>query len=93
MGRGKGEFIPSLGPFFLQITILGIVADRSDTTRWLATRVVKLKCYLFVDSYIMVITPSGFTHSHRDNIPTSGNKYTATSWIMFNRAEKIYKTT
>jgi hypothetical protein len=39
----------------------------------------------------MVIAPAGFTHSHRGNMPSSGDKYIATSWIMFNRAEKIYQ--
>ncbi len=38
----------------------------------------------------MVIAPAGFTHSHRGNMPTSGDKYIATSWIMFNRAEQLY---
>ncbi|QYK02823.1 2OG-Fe(II) oxygenase family protein [Shewanella psychrotolerans] len=38
----------------------------------------------------MVIAPAGFTHSHRGNMPLSGDKYIATSWIMFNRAEKLY---
>ncbi|ABV87067.1 2OG-Fe(II) oxygenase [Shewanella pealeana] len=38
----------------------------------------------------MVIAPASFTHSHRGNVPTSGNKYIATSWIMFNRAEQLY---
>lgn len=38
----------------------------------------------------MVIAPAGFTHSHRGNIPISGDKYIATSWIMFNRAEQLY---
>ena len=38
----------------------------------------------------MVIAPAGFTHSHRGNMPISGDKYIATSWIMFNRAEKLY---
>lgn len=38
----------------------------------------------------MVIAPAGFTHSHRGNTPVSNDKYIATSWIMFNRAEKIY---
>ncbi len=40
----------------------------------------------------MVIAPAGFTHSHRGNLAVSGDKYIATSWIMFNRAEKIYST-
>lgn len=38
----------------------------------------------------MVIAPAGFTHSHRGNMPLSGDKYIATSWIMFNRAEQLY---
>ena len=38
----------------------------------------------------MVIAPAGFTHSHRGNVPQSGDKYIATSWIMFNRAEQLY---
>lgn len=39
----------------------------------------------------MVIAPAGFTHSHRGNVPISGDKYIATSWIMFNRAEQLYQ--
>ena len=38
----------------------------------------------------MVIAPAGFTHSHRGNMPKSHDKYIATSWIMFNRAEQLY---
>lgn len=38
----------------------------------------------------MVIAPAGFTHSHRGNMPISNDKYIATSWIMFNKAEKLY---
>ncbi|WP_076415481.1 2OG-Fe(II) oxygenase [Shewanella sp. UCD-KL12] len=38
----------------------------------------------------MVIAPAGFTHSHRGNTPISQDKYIATSWMMFNRAEQLY---
>ncbi|QYK06781.1 2OG-Fe(II) oxygenase [Shewanella zhangzhouensis] len=38
----------------------------------------------------MVIAPAGFTHTHRGNVPVSGDKYIATSWVMFNRAEQLY---
>ncbi|MBO2701132.1 2OG-Fe(II) oxygenase [Shewanella algae] len=41
----------------------------------------------------MVIAPAGFTHSHRGNRPKSDDKYIATSWIMFNRAEQLYGPT
>ncbi|MCE9678722.1 2OG-Fe(II) oxygenase [Shewanella sp. AS1] len=39
----------------------------------------------------MVIAPAGFTHSHRGNMPVSNDKYIATSWVMFNRAEQLYR--
>lgn len=38
----------------------------------------------------MVIAPAGFTHTHRGNVPLSGDKYILTSWVMFNRAEQLY---
>ncbi|MEM6469962.1 MAG: 2OG-Fe(II) oxygenase [Planctomycetota bacterium] len=38
----------------------------------------------------MVIAPAYFTHTHRGCIPVSNDKYILTSWMMFNRAEKIY---
>lgn len=38
----------------------------------------------------MVIAPSGFTHTHRGNMPISDDKYILTSWVLFNRAENIY---
>ncbi|MFQ3248439.1 MAG: hypothetical protein ACI9O6_000241 [Glaciecola sp.] len=38
----------------------------------------------------MVIAPSGFTHTHRGNIPISNDKYILTSWVLFNPAERIY---
>ncbi len=38
----------------------------------------------------MVIFPSGFTHTHRGNVPRSGDKYIITSWVLFHRAETLY---
>ncbi len=38
----------------------------------------------------MVIAPAYFTHTHRGNMPKSNDKYILTSWLLFNRAEKIY---
>ena len=38
----------------------------------------------------MLIAPAAFTHTHRGNMPKGGNKYIATSWVLFQRAEKIY---
>ncbi|QGX41501.1 2OG-Fe(II) oxygenase [Permianibacter aggregans] len=39
----------------------------------------------------MVIAPAGFTHTHRGNMPVSNDKYIATSWVMFHRAEQLYQ--
>lgn len=38
----------------------------------------------------MVIAPAGFTHTHRGLTPRSGDKYILTSWVLFNRCERIY---
>ena len=31
----------------------------------------------------MVVAPAGFTHTHRGEIPRSGDKYILTSWVLF----------
>jgi hypothetical protein len=41
----------------------------------------------------MLIFPAGFTHTHRGNRPESGEKYIITSWVLFHRAEDIYRNT
>ncbi|HMM56518.1 MAG: 2OG-Fe(II) oxygenase [Xanthomonadales bacterium PRO7] len=41
----------------------------------------------------LLIAPAAFTHTHRGNMPKRGNKYIATSWILFQRAERIYAQT
>lgn len=38
----------------------------------------------------LLIAPAGFTHTHRGNMPVGSDKYIATSWILFQRAEAIY---
>jgi hypothetical protein len=34
----------------------------------------------------LLIAPASFTHTHRGNMPKGGNKYIATSWILFQRS-------
>ncbi len=34
----------------------------------------------------LLLAPAGFTHTHRGNKPKNGNKYIATSWVLFQRA-------
>ena len=37
----------------------------------------------------LLIAPAAFTHTHRGNMPKGGDKYIATSWILFQRAEPM----
>jgi hypothetical protein len=38
----------------------------------------------------LLIAPAFFTHTHRGNRPRGGDKYIATSWILFNPAEALF---
>ncbi len=38
----------------------------------------------------LLIAPTSFTHTHRGNRPQRGDKFIATSWILFQSAEALY---
>ena len=38
----------------------------------------------------LLIAPAAFTHTHRGNRPQDGDKFIATSWILFQRAEALF---
>ncbi len=38
----------------------------------------------------LLIAPAGFTHTHRGNMPKGGDKYIATSWVLFQRPEVLF---
>ena len=38
----------------------------------------------------LLVAPAAFTHTHRGNRPRGGDKYIATSWALFQRAESLY---
>ncbi|SDK56105.1 2OG-Fe(II) oxygenase [Microbulbifer yueqingensis] len=38
----------------------------------------------------LVLSPCGFTHTHRGNVPLSGDKYVLTSWVMYRPAAELY---
>jgi hypothetical protein len=40
----------------------------------------------------LLIAPAAFTHTHRGNRALGGDKYIATSWSLFQRAETLYGT-
>ena len=37
----------------------------------------------------LVIAPAGFTHTHRGEVPISGDKYILTSWILFKTLQEM----
>jgi hypothetical protein len=39
----------------------------------------------------LLIAPTAFTHTHRGNRPERGDKMIATSWVLFQRAEQLFK--
>ncbi|GGJ95403.1 2OG-Fe(II) oxygenase [Luteimonas terricola] len=41
----------------------------------------------------LLIAPTAFTHTHRGNRPEGGDKFIATSWILFHRAETLFPAT
>ncbi len=38
----------------------------------------------------LLIAPTAFTHTHRGNRPVGGDKFIATSWILFQSAQQLY---
>ncbi len=38
----------------------------------------------------LLFAPTAFTHTHRGNRPQRGDKFIATSWILFQRAEVLF---
>ena len=38
----------------------------------------------------LLVAPTAFTHTHRGNTPVGGDKYIATSWVLFQRAEALF---
>ncbi|KAB7766659.1 2OG-Fe(II) oxygenase [Xanthomonas maliensis] len=38
----------------------------------------------------LLIAPTAFTHTHRGNRPIGGDKFIATSWILFQPAQALY---
>jgi hypothetical protein len=38
----------------------------------------------------LLMAPTAFTHTHRGNRPEQGDKFIATSWILFQRAEAMF---
>lgn len=38
----------------------------------------------------LLIAPTAFTHTHRGNRPQRGDKFIATSWILFQSAQALY---
>jgi hypothetical protein len=64
----------------------------NDTFEEGETEFLYQQCKVRPKTGSLLIAPTAFTHTHRGNRPVGGDKYIATSWILFNRAEKIFGT-
>lgn len=60
--------------------------DAGETEFYYQQRMIRPQTGAFL------IAPAAFTHTHRGNRPRNGAKYIATSWILFQRAEMIYRS-
>ena len=38
----------------------------------------------------LLLAPTAFTHTHRGNKPLKRDKYIATSWVLYKRAEQLF---
>ena len=38
-----------------------------------------------------VVAPTSFTHTHKGHVPVSNDKYILTSWVLYQRAEAMYR--
>lgn len=38
----------------------------------------------------LILSPCSFTHTHRGNVPLSGDKTILTSWVMYRTAQQLY---
>ena len=98
--KGKGnynywhsEIYPQLGHndalhrVLLFIIYLNDIEQGGETDFYYQKRSIKPK------AGSIVIAPCGFTHTHRGNVPQSGDKYVLTSWMLFNPAQQIYAPT
>lgn len=61
---------------------LNDVTDGGETEFWFQQRAIRPK------KGTVVIAPAGFTHTHRGNVPLSGDKYIITSWLLYLRADR-----
>lgn len=39
-----------------------------------------------------VVAPTSFTHTHKGHVPRSNDKYILTSWVLYQRAESMFRT-
>lgn len=71
---------------FWQI-FLNDVADGGETEFFFQRLFVKPK------TGCLLMAPSGFTHTHRNLSPETGDQYLINSWVLYKQADKLYQRT
>jgi len=67
------------------IFYLNDIADGGETSFYYQERKVEAR------RGRLVISPAGFTHTHKGEVPHSDDKYILASWIKFKRFEEIFQ--
>ncbi|MCS0582553.1 hypothetical protein NX784_13210 [Massilia pinisoli] len=44
----------------------------------------------FIGIYDAALTPAQCAHTYKGDVAASGDKYVATSWILYRRAEELF---
>ncbi len=77
----KADRFETLHRSLLWTTYLNDEFDEGETEFYYQQRKIAPK------TGALLIAPTAFTHTHRGNMPKRGDKYIATSWILFQRSE------
>ncbi len=80
----KGERCEPLHRVLLWTVYLNDVPEAGETEFFYQQRKVAPR------AGTLLIAPAGFTHTHRGKTPIGADKYIATSWVLFERAEQLY---
>ena len=74
------------------IQTVGLLYSNSEANS--TTPIAEAKAYLAELWWMLpgslLIAPTAFTHTHRGNRPQGGDKFIATSWILFQSAQKLF---
>jgi hypothetical protein len=88
--RWHSEQYPSLGKDSLSRVLLWLLY-LNDVEVGGTTEFYHQKVRVKPEAGKLILSPCGYTHTHRGNPPVSSRKYVLASWIKFRPAEVLYR--